>query len=163
MRSSSARISVPLPTPDGPVMTKTLAKPAALLAPQHADELVALALGEAADRLARRDLAGAQDLVDLHAPVLRDREEHVDDLGGLDVFGRLEEQRVDRMSAGLEIALELSALRADLVRALERVHPLYERPFGGRRLLCGRVGGGRRHGRRVYTGGRGVQALLREK
>src|SRR5436305_1154810 len=104
-RPSSARISVPLPTPDGPVMTKTRANRRAL-SPQHRDELFALALGEPADRLARGDLARAQDLVDLHAPVLRHREQHVDHLGRLDVVGRVEQQLVDRVPATLEILLE---------------------------------------------------------
>src|SRR3954452_25126134 len=104
-------MSVPLPTPDGPVMTKT--RPSALAA-QHRDQLVALALGETADGLARRDLAGTQDLVHLHAAVLRDREEHVHDLGRLDVVRRLEEELVDRGAAGLEVALELSTLGTDL-------------------------------------------------
>ena len=36
-----------------------------------------------------------EDLVDLHAAVLRDREQHVEDLRGLDVLGRLEQQVVD--------------------------------------------------------------------
>src|SRR4051812_9985123 len=112
---------VPLPTPEGPVMTKTLT---GRLAAQHAHELGALALRQAADRLARRDPALDQDLVDLHAPVLRDGEEHVEDLGGLDELGRLEQQVVDARATGLEIALELRAARADLVRTLERFHPL---------------------------------------
>src|SRR4051812_29410221 len=104
-------MSVPFPTPEGPVMTKTFAtwsrprvtrvagrraarltsrvvrrraggplrtdawrqagwrgvrKPcdsrARPLPPEHRDQLVALALGEAADGLARRDLARTQDL-----------------------------------------------------------------------------------------------------
>jgi len=67
-------------------MTKTLATArvvfgAAGLAPAHErDELAALALRETAQRLAGRDPALRQDLVDLHAPVLRDREQQVEDL-----------------------------------------------------------------------------------
>ncbi len=49
MRSSSVRISVPLPTPDGPVMTKT--RVGRDYAAQHGDQLGALALREAPDRL----------------------------------------------------------------------------------------------------------------
>ena len=45
---------------------------------QQGDQLRALALGQPADRLARRDAAVGEDLVDLHAPVLGDGEE----LGG---------------------------------------------------------------------------------
>src|ERR1700720_3107859 len=138
----SPRMSVPLPTPEGPVMTNTRAKartlvvvedaashraqrprsrwPAALVMQQR-DELAALALGEPADGLAGRDAAVSEDLVDLDAPVLGDGEQHVEDLGGLDVLGRLEQQRVDRAPAGLEVALELCALDTDLVGAGERI------------------------------------------
>ena len=53
-------------------------------------------------------------------------------------------------AAGLEIALELRAAGADLVRALERLHPLEEGTLGSRHGgLGGRLRGGR-HGRRVY-------------
>src|SRR2546423_7171440 len=160
MRSSSARINVPLPTPEGPVMTKTLAS---ALAAQQPDQLVALALGQAADGLARRDLALTQDLVDLHAPVLRDGEQHVDDLRGLDELRRLQEQLVDRTPPRLEVALELRALGADLVGALQGIHALNERPLRGRRLLRGGIGRRRRHGRRVYTEQTPVQAPTSEK
>src|SRR5436190_15986056 len=94
MRSSSVRISVPLPTPEGPVITKARATRSRLAA-EHRDELGALALREAADRLARRDAALDEHLVDLHAPVLRDGEEHVEDLRRLDVGRRLEQEVVD--------------------------------------------------------------------
>src|SRR5687768_998644 len=106
MRSSSVRMSVPLPTPEGPVITNTRPIGRALAA-QHRDELGALALREAADRLARRDAALDEDLVDLHAPVLGDGEQHVEDLGGLDVLRRLEQEVVDLRAAALEVPLEL--------------------------------------------------------
>src|SRR5688572_30916708 len=86
---------------------------------EHRDELPILALREAADRLARRDAALHEHLVDLHAPVLRDGEEHVEDLRGLDVGRRLEQEVVDLDATALEIALELGTARTDLVRALE--------------------------------------------
>src|SRR3954465_10498874 len=105
-------MSVPLPTPEGPVMTKTPGRPRRLLA-EHADELGTLAIGEAADGLRRRDPAGLQDLVGLHPPVLRDGQEHVEHLGGLEEFWRLQEELVDRHSTGLQIALELRATCAD--------------------------------------------------
>ncbi len=73
MRSRSPEISVPLPTPEGPVITKTFAMSLILpyggagtarlaplpadapraLAAQHVHQLGALALGEAADCLRR--------------------------------------------------------------------------------------------------------------
>src|SRR6188472_406457 len=116
MRSRRERISVPLPTPEGPVMTKTRAK---RLAAQHRDQLGALALREAADRLARRDPALDENLVDLHAPVLRHRQQHVEHLRRLDELRRLQQEIMDADPPRLEIALELSAPGPDLVRALE--------------------------------------------
>src|SRR5215217_4422213 len=143
-------MSVPLPTPEGPVITKTLATPGGRLAAQHRDELGALALREAADRLARRDAALHEHLVDLHAPVLRDGEQHVEDLGRLDVGGRLEQEVLDLGPAALEVALELRATRADLVRALEGFHPLDEAALGRGHARLGRSLRRWRHGRRVY-------------
>ena len=128
MRERRPRISVPFPTPEGPVMTKTRLGLSA--SEQERDQLGPLALRQAADGLRRRDTAGLQDLVDLHPAVLRDREHHVEDLGGLDPVGRLQEHVLDRGAAGLEVALELRATGADLVRTAEGVHPLHERPFG---------------------------------
>src|SRR5919201_599652 len=141
-RSRRVRISVPLPTPDGPVMTKTRAtapgyddSPTAPLATQHGDQLGALALRQATDRLARRDPALLQDLVRLHAAVLGNREQHVEDLRGLHVLGRLPQKRVNRHPARLQILLQLRPPRADRVGALERVHALKERSLGCRRVL----------------------------
>src|SRR3954454_10453932 len=149
MRSSSVRMSVPLPTPEGPVITNTRGTRLELAA-QHRDELGALALREAADRLRRRDAALNQHLVDLHAPVLGDREQHVEDLRGLDVLGRLEQQVVDPRAAGLEVTLELGAARTDLVRALKGFHPLDEGALGRCHARPGRGLRRWRHGRRVY-------------
>src|SRR4051794_5205519 len=130
MRSRSVRISVPLPTPDGPVMTKTRATASAAgraaLPAQLADELAALTLRQAADRLARRDAALLEDLVDLHPAVLRDGQQHVEDLRRLDVFRRVEQERLDRYPAGFQVLLQLRSAGANLVRALERIHPLQE-------------------------------------
>src|SRR3954452_13006702 len=108
-------MSVPFPTPEGPVITKTRAKPErGGLAAEHRDKLGALALREAADRLARRDAALDEDLVHLHAPVLGNGEQHVEDLGRLDVLGRLEQEVMDLRAASLEVALELRPLGPDL-------------------------------------------------
>src|ERR671933_2276831 len=114
MRSRSERMSVPLPTPDGPVMTKTRATrcAAAVLAAQLADELGALALRQAADGLARRDPALHEDLVHLHTPVLRDGEEHVEHLRREDVLGRVEQERLDRDPTGFQVLLQLRAAGA---------------------------------------------------
>src|SRR5271155_5369850 len=105
---------------------------------KQGDELAALALGEPADGLARRDAAVSEDLVDLDAPVLGHGEQHVEDLGGLDVLGRLEQERVNRAPTGLEVALELCALDANLVGTGKRVHPLIERSLRGCGGVCGR-------------------------
>src|SRR6478752_5285837 len=130
MRSRSVRSSGPWSTPEGPVMTKTRdTRGRSRLAPEHRDELAALALGEAADGLARGDAALLQHLVGLHAPVLGDREEHVEDLRGLDVLGRVQQQSVDGRATPLEVLLQLRATGADRVGALERVHPLVQRAF----------------------------------
>ena len=96
-RSRSVRISVPLPTPEGPVMTKTRGTRADAAASGAACETSSVRwrcerppivlLGEMRH--------WTQHLVDLHAAVLRDREQHVEDLGGLDVLRRLEQEVVD--------------------------------------------------------------------
>src|SRR5262249_55458271 len=128
IRSRNPRISVPLPTPDGPVMTITRAVGAVAMifcyppaegisAEAHQrHKLGALALREAADRLARRDLALREDLVDLHTTVLRNREQEVKNLGGLEVVRRFEQQLVDRLASGFQIALQLRPAAANIVR-----------------------------------------------
>src|SRR3954469_11299438 len=125
------------------------------LAPEERHELAALALGQAADRLARRDPALRENAVYLHAPVLRDGEQEVEDLRRLEVLGRVQQQAVDLRAAGLQIPLERGATRADLVRSLERIHALSQRPLGSRtrRRLRRGLGGGGRHAARLYTRG----------
>src|SRR5262245_46520130 len=97
----------------------------ALLA-QLRDEFRALALGEAADRLRRRDPALIEDAVGLHPAVLGNRHQHVDDLRRLDVLGGIHQQGLDLDLVGLEIALQLSALGADVVRPAKSFHPLVQ-------------------------------------
>src|SRR6187551_2563432 len=156
MRSSSLEISVPLPTPDGPVITNTFdmtasenqaGRPdagsvacsarerprtqrcAGLQPPLPAelgDELCPLALGKAADRLRGRNAALVEDAVGLDSAVLRYRQQHVEDLGGHHVLGRIQEQRVDARLARFQILLELGAGGADVVGPLESVHPLVQ-------------------------------------
>src|SRR5688500_10157351 len=75
-RSTSVLISVPLPAPEGPVITKT---GRGRLAVEEANQLGALALGEAADGLGLADPALVQQPRRLHAPELRHRHEHVED------------------------------------------------------------------------------------
>src|SRR3954466_6050805 len=147
-------MSVPLPTPEGPVTTSTLnVSGTPGLAAQVRDELAALAVVQAADRLRRRDPALREDAVHLHTPVLRDRQQQVEDLGRLEVLGRVEQQSVDLRATGLEVPLEGGSARADLVRTLKRIHALRQRALGSRtrRLLRRGLGGGGRHAARLYT------------
>src|SRR4051794_20759361 len=125
------------------------------LAPEVRDELAALALGQAADRLARGDPALRENAVHLHAPVLRNGEQQVEDLGRLEVLRRVQQQAVDLGPPGLQIPLQRGATRADLVGSLERIHTLSQRPLGSRsRRRLGRgLGGGGRHAARLYTWG----------
>src|SRR3954466_785864 len=118
-------MSVPLPTPDGPVMTRigVLMRPAGLAA-QERDQLVALALGQPADGLARRDAAVREDAIHLDAAVLGDREQKVEHLGGQQVFGGIQQQTVDLGPPGLQIALEAGPPGPDLVSPLWCVPPL---------------------------------------
>ena len=74
-----------------------------------ADELRALALGQAADRLARRDPALREDLVDLHVAVLRHRQQHVGHLRGEDVVRRVDSSRTAMFAPPvLELPLQLA-------------------------------------------------------
>src|SRR5450755_685376 len=98
-------------------------------------ELRALALAQAAERLARRDPAAVQGLGCLHAPVLGDGQQHVEDLRGLQVRWRVEQQRADRHPAGLEVALELRAKRTNLVGPAERVDALLQAALWCRPML----------------------------
>src|SRR5688572_113572 len=101
--SRNRRISVPFPTPEGPVTTNSLPR---LSPDEMADELTPLALGEPTDRLARRDPALREDLVDLHVAVLGHREQHVGHLRGEDVVRRVAQQNGDVRAPILELPLE---------------------------------------------------------
>src|SRR5450755_1312572 len=105
---------------------------------QALGEFRALALAQAAERLAGRNLAALQNLGGLHAPDLGDSQHHVEDLRGLQVRGRVEQQRTNRHPAGLELALELRAKRTHLVRPTERVDALIQAALGGHPVLAGR-------------------------
>src|SRR5205814_1199777 len=69
-RSSSSRISVPLPAPDGPVTTTTDGRRRRLTV-EEANQLRALPLRQAADRLRLADPARAEEARSFHAPELR--------------------------------------------------------------------------------------------
>ena len=80
-----------------------------------------------------------QDLGGLDAAVLGEGQQHVEDLRGLQKRRRVQQQRTDRHSAGLEVALELSAKRPNLVRPAERVHTLIQAALWCRSMLVERV------------------------
>ena len=67
----------------------------------------------------------------------------------LDVLGRLEQQFVNRLPAGLEISLQSRPARADVIGALKRLHPLHEGALGSEDGLGERLTD-RRHRRRLY-------------
>src|SRR5437764_7576599 len=102
------------------------------LAAEVGHELVPLALGEAADGLAGRDAALREDAIHLHAPVLGDRQEQVEDLGGEQVLRRIQQKCLDLGASGLQIALQTRPPGADLVRALEGLHALRQRTLRSR-------------------------------
>src|SRR4051794_792456 len=141
-RSSSSRISVPLPAPDGPVTTTTDGRRRQLTV-EEANQLRALPLRQAADRLRLADPARAEEARSFHAPELRHRHQNVDHLRGRHVLGWVAEDRLDPDSAVLEVLLELRAAHPHVVCPLERVHPLIER---AERCVCLRFR--RRHGER---------------
>ena len=97
---------------------------------QALGELGALALAQAAESLARRDLAALQNLGCLYAPVLGEGQQHVKDLRGLQVWGRVEQQRTDGHPASLEVPFELRAKRTNLVGRSEGVHALIQVALG---------------------------------
>src|SRR5213076_3273879 len=96
-RGITAASSVPLPAPDVPV-TATTGKTEALPV-EEANQLRALAVGEAADRLRLADPAEVQEARRLHPPELRHRHQHVEHLRGRHVLGRVAEDVLDRNPA----------------------------------------------------------------
>src|SRR5436305_1043531 len=102
-RSSSSRISVPLPAPDGPVTTTT---DGFGLSVEELNQLRALPVGEAAHRLRLADPARVQEPRGLHASELRHRHQDVDHLRGLDVLGWAIEDRLDAHASVLQVLLQ---------------------------------------------------------
>src|ERR1051325_8054259 len=89
MRSTRRRASVLLPSPEVPVITKTG------LAVEEPNQLRALTVRQAADRLRLADAALVQEAGSLDPAELRHRHEHVEDLRGRDVLGRIVEDLLD--------------------------------------------------------------------
>src|SRR3954451_21934777 len=104
-RSRAARTMVSLPAPDGPVTTKTF--PGARLAVEEANQLVPLAVREAADGLRLADPALVEEASGLDAAELGHGHQHVEDLRRRDVLRRVAQDFLDRRGAGLEVLLQL--------------------------------------------------------
>src|SRR5436309_16033653 len=129
MRSRSARITVPLPAPDGPVTTKTdfpgmPGKPRGMcqlrrrlpslprsgrLAVEEPNQLRALAIRQSTDRLRLADAALVEKAGGLHASELRNRYEHVEHLRREHVLRRLAEDGLDPNPPELQVLLEPGA------------------------------------------------------
>ena len=142
-------------------MTKSL--PCSQLAPARCGERDAFFDGRSAlrrqpaDRLARRDPALREDLVDLHVAVLRHREQHLRHLGGEHVLRWREQQTLRVRAPRPQVALQLCALRSDLVGPLSASIRWRERAL--RSAGGGLRGGG--HGRRLYAGRAACKVPLR--
>src|SRR5947208_1374200 len=142
-RFSSSRISVPLPAPDGPVTTTREGR---LLPVEEVNQLRALPVGQAADGLGLADAARVQEARRLHAAELRHSHQDVDYLRRRHVLGWVAENRLDPHATVLQILLQLRAPDTYVVRPLQRVHSLVERPQG---CVCWRLRGW--HGRAPDT------------
>ena len=130
---------VPFPAPEVPVTTMT--GPREALPLKEADQLGPLAVRETSHGLRLADPGLCEEAAGLHPPEFGHGHEDVEDLRGCDVLRRPAEDLFDPRLAVFQVPFELSTLDPDVVRALERVHPLVARP--GRRLglsLHGRHG-----------------------
>src|SRR6266849_8092745 len=139
-RARSRLISVPLPAPDWPVMTKT----GSWLPVEEVNQFCALAIGEAPDGLRLADPAGVQEARGLDATELRHGHQDVDHLGRGHVLGRAAEDRLDVDPAVLQILLQLRPPDPDVVRTPQCVHALIQRTDGG---VCWRLCGRHRSAR----------------
>src|SRR5579862_2125540 len=140
-RCRTSRISVPLPAPEGPVTTMTEGG----LPVEEVNQLRALAIGEPADGLRLADATRVEEARRLHAAELRNRHEDVDHLRGRHVLGRIAEDHLDAHTTVFEVLLQLRATHAHVVRTLQCVHSLVERPEW---CVCLRLRG-RRHERPI--------------
>src|SRR3954469_6165164 len=111
-RSSSLRMSVPFPAPDGPVTTM---RDGRWLPVEEVNQLRALPLGQAADGLRLADAARIEETRCLHAAELRHRHEDVDHLRGLDELRRRVENRLNPDPPVLQVLLQLCAADAYIV------------------------------------------------
>ena len=112
-RSSSSRISVPLPAPEGPVTTMTDGR---ALPVEEVNQLRALPVRQPADGLRLADAAGVEEAGSLHAAELRHRHQDVDHLRRLDVLRRPAEDGLDPDAPVLQILLQLRPFDTNVVR-----------------------------------------------
>ena len=89
-------MSVPFPAPDGP---ETMMTRVASLPVQKLQQLRALSVGQAPDRLPLRYAAGVQESRRLDLPVLRDGHQHVKHLGRQHELRRIRRSRSGSTSA----------------------------------------------------------------
>src|SRR5215475_4168661 len=108
-RASSAPTIVPFPAPEGPVRTKTGPLPV-----EEVNQLLALAVGQAAHGLRLADAALVEHPLRLHAAELGDGHQHVEHLRGRDELRGLGQNLLDRDGSGLEVLLQLSPLYPDV-------------------------------------------------
>src|SRR2546423_3259820 len=108
-RSSSLRISVPFPAPDGPVTTM---RDGRWLPVEEVNQLRALPLGQATDGLRLADAARIEEPRCLDTSELRHRHQDVDHLCCLDELGRRVENRLNPDPTVFQVLLQLRAADA---------------------------------------------------
>src|ERR1700746_898752 len=140
-RWSTSRINVSLTATEGPADTIT---DGALLV-EEVNQLRALPVGQPAHGLGLADPARVQKPCRLHAAELRNRHEDVDHLCSRHVLGWIAEDLLDVDATVLQVLLQPRATHANVVRALQCVHSLIERPERFMRLRLR----GRRHERPI--------------
>src|SRR5262249_60554827 len=122
MRCNRIFSSVPWRALDVPVTTTTRWLPV-----EEANQLRALPVGEPSDRLRLADAAHVEEARRLYPPELRHGHQHVEDLRGRHVLGRVAQDLLDVDAAVLQVLFQLGPPDANVVRSLERFHALVER------------------------------------
>lgn len=118
-------MSVPFPAPDGPEMTMSLAMALRLRGRlEELDQLPPLARSQTDDGLGRTHPALLEHLGGLDLSELGNRHDQVEDLGGVDVLGRVGQDVADVDAASLKLVFEACPLGANAVGTLERFHAL---------------------------------------
>ena len=98
-----------------------------MLAVEEPNQLGALSVGEATDRLRLADAARVQEAGRLHPAELGHGHQHVEHLRGRHVLGRVAEDLVDLDKARPSgPSSDWARLHPDVVRPLERLHALVE-------------------------------------